>query len=294
MDSVKAATIGMLDRTRNVTDPMKTLARLAALTVGVLITTAPLGRAQQRPSAPGVSLERYRLPRASTVGVGDRTATIVRVDLRRYRLRFLSEVRDGQRRPLPEWMADEHLAGGINAGMFMPDGRSVGYMKSDSEVLSDRRPGRFVGVLATDPIGAAPRMAVGGRGCDRGLRALDARYRSVLQARALLVDCDGDAVAWNNRRRYSAAALGVDRDGRAVFVHVRTPYRMDRLGEMLAEPSLGLRGLVYMEGGPEASLMVDAEGVRVRVVGSYEDGFNPNDDNRAFWDLPNVVGFVAR
>jgi hypothetical protein len=63
---------------------------------------------------------------------------------------------------------------------------------------------------------------------------------------------------------------------------------------MLAEPSLGLRGVVYMEGGPEASLVVEAGEASVREVGSWEDGFNPNDDNRAFWDLPNVLGFAPR
>jgi len=252
---------------------------------------APTGSAQERP---GIAVERYRLPRASTTGVGDRIATIVRVDLRRYRFRFLSEASDGERRPLPRWVADEGLVGGINAGMFLPDGRSVGYMKADGDVRSNRRPRRFSGVLAADPLGRGPRMAIGGDGCDETLESLDRSHRSVLQARALLVDCEGDPVRWNNRRRYSAAALGVDADGAAVFVHVRTPYRMDRLAEMLAEPSLRLRGLVYMEGGPEASLLFDAEGVRVRETGSYEDGFNPNDDNRAFWDLPNVVGIVAR
>jgi hypothetical protein len=275
---------------------MRAQTRLVALISLVALAAAgvPASRAQERP---GVTVERYQLPRAGTAGVGDQIATIVRVDLRRYRLRFLSEVSDGPRRPLPRWMRDESLAGGINAGMFMPDGRSVGYMKSDGEVRSARRPGRVVAVLAADPIAATrsgARMAVGGPGCTPTLRSLDRQYRSVLQARQLLVDCEGSAVRWNNRRGYSSAALGVDEDGAAVFVHVRTPYRMDHLGQMLAAPSLRIRGLVYMEGGPEATLIVDAEGVNVREVGSYEDGFNPNDDNRSFWDLPNVVGFVSR
>ena len=38
----------------------------------------------------------------------------------------------------------------------------------------------------------------------------------------------------------------------------------------------------------------DAEGQRVREMGSYEDGFWPRDDNHELWDLPNVVGFERR
>ena len=77
-------------------------------------------------------------------------------------------------------------------------------------------------------------------------------------------------------------------------MHVRTPYRMQVLSRMLAAPALGLRGLVYMEGGPEASVIVDAEGQHVGEMGSWEDGFHEADDNRVYWDLPNVVGLVPR
>ncbi len=119
------------------------------------------------------------------------------------------------------------------------------------------------------------------------------RFGSVLQARKLLIDCAGHPTDWRSHR-YSAAAIGVNRDGWAVFVHSRTPYRMAILARMLAEPALGIRGLVYMEGGPEASLIVRHGEARVSEMGSWEDGFNPNDDNHVFWDLPNVIGFAPR
>ncbi|MEM6958448.1 MAG: phosphodiester glycosidase family protein, partial [Myxococcota bacterium] len=86
----------------------------------------------------------------------------------------------------------------------------------------------------------------------------------------------------------------VDSAGRAVFFHSRTPYRMSDVSRMLAEPSLGLRGMIYLEGGPEASLVLQGEGERVTEVGSYEDDFNENDDNRAFWDLPNIIAAAPR
>ncbi len=50
---------------------------------------------------------------------------------------------------------------------------------------------------------------------------------------------------------------------------------------------------MYLEGGPEASLHVQTPGKTVRRIGSYETGFNENDDNDRYWGLPNVIGVVA-
>lgn len=140
----------------------------------------------------------------------------------------------------------------------------------------------------------APAFGVGGTGCARGLADAERDFDSVLQGARMMVDCEGRPQTTWRTRRYSAALLGADRDGRAVMIHVRTPYRMQVLAQMLAAPALGIRGLVYMEGGPEASLVVEAPGVRVRELGSYEDGFHEADDLRAFWDLPNIVAFAPR
>lgn len=262
-----------------------------ALSLG-LVALAAAQRADSQ-DGPGIVVERVTAPIAPELDVGDRTITIVRVDLRRYAFRFLTE-RDGAPRPLDRWVRDAHLAGGINAGMFLADGRPCGFMQSRGEVISDRAPETFHGVIAFDPLrahGAA--FAIGGLGCPGTLGALRASHGSVLQSRTVLVDCAGQATDWRTRR-YSAAALGVDREGRAVLVHVRTPYRMQVLSRMLAAPALGIRGLVYMEGGPEASVVVDAEGQHVGEMGSWEDGFHEADDNHAYWDLPNVVGFAPR
>jgi hypothetical protein len=67
---------------------------------------------------------------------------------------------------------------------------------------------------------------------------------------------------------------------------------MDVFARHLSRLPLGLRGVAYLEGGPEASLVVNAEAARAQEMGSYEDGLDPNDGNREFWDLPNVLGFV--
>ena len=248
--------------------------------------------------APAVLVERITLPRRSELGVGDGVATLARFDLRRLRLTFLTQ-RDGEARPLERGVRERHLVAGINAGMFLPSGRPCGFVQLRGEVLNDRRPASFHAVVAFDPLGEHAPMRIGGEGCVAELDTLRGTHGSVLQSNRVLIDCEGRPTSWTPRR-FSSAALGVDRDGRAVMVHVRTPYRMSVLSRMLAAPELGLRGLVYMEGGPEASLVVDAwaagEGGRERVslMGSWEDGFHEGDDLHQMWDLPNVVGVERR
>jgi hypothetical protein len=276
---------------------MHSLRYLGQLLAGValvlaLVAAFIVARARGQ-DAPGMTVERVHASIAPEIDVGDRMITIVRFDLHRYALRFLT-ARDGTPRPLDAWMRDQHLAAGINAGMFLADGRPCGFMRSHGEVIQARTPESFHGVIAFDPLRAtsAP-LAMGGIGCPGTLASLSASHDSILQSRTALLDCQGQPTDWRTRR-YSAAALGVDRQGRAVMVHVRTPYRMQVLARMLSAPELGLRGLVYMEGGPEASLMVDAEGQHVGEMGSWEDGFHEADDNQEYWDLPNVIGVVAR
>jgi hypothetical protein len=51
-----------------------------------------------------------------------------------------------------------------------------------------------------------------------------------------------------------------------------------------------VRRAMYLEGGPEASLSLATSGRSFVQVGSWETGFNENDDNLRPWPLPNIIG----
>jgi hypothetical protein len=210
----------------------------------------------------------------------------VRADLARYRLRAFS---DPAGRTAPAWRDSEHLAAVTNAGMFHEGGAPVGLIVDDGVARGAVNP-KLGGVLAWDPVAPNdPRAIVTGKGCAGfvDLDELRTRYRGVLQGDRLL-GCDGGALAWKDPKQYSAAALGVDRAGRVVFVHARGAVRMAELSAALAHHDLA--GAIFLEGGPEASL-VAGDWMR---LGSYETGFIENDDNQRWWALPNVVGLVPR
>ena len=51
---------------------------------------------------------------------------------------------------------------------------------------------------------------------------------------------------------------------------------------------------MYLEGGPETSLYVSVNGTVIQKFGSYETGFNENDENNRFWLLPNIIGVTKK
>ena len=217
---------------------------------------------------------------------GPRTIDVARFDIAHYRLRTFG---GGDRRTAPTWASEQKLEGVTNAGMFHESGAPVGLIVSDGHDRGSDNP-KMSGYLAWDPVSAsdAP-VVVAGRDCkDFDLAALRRRYRSIMQSYRLL-GCDGKAMPWGDPKHYSAAAIGVDRNGRVVMILARGAVLMAELSKELAGHDLA--GALFLEGGPEASLVVRD---KLSVLGSYETGFVENDDNHEFWKLPNVIGVLAR
>jgi hypothetical protein len=233
---------------------------------------------EQRELAPGIDLERTGC------------LTLVRVDPARWPLRVLTGLKEGGRHRVDDWVTTYRLAGAINASMFAADDRSIGMLISGAVVNNGGDNPKLGAFLAFDPVGDDPPVVLAGRDCPGfDLAALKKKYRSVVQNYRIL-DCDGKAIAWKDPKTFSAAAVGLDADGKVVFIHSRVPHQMSELARLLAAPALRLRAAMYVEGGPEASLFVRTGTTTVREVGSFETRFF-DDSNTVFWPIPNVIGF---
>jgi len=265
-------------------------AALATPDDGATVRTDALAcPAPVRELGPGITHERVAIDGTPAIPTTDDCLDVVRIDLGGHRLRVLTALHDGGARALDRWLTDEKLVAGINAGMFHDTLRSVGLLvTADAINNADDNPA-FGGFLAFDPVDpASPPLVVAGRDCpDFDLTGLRARYRSISQSYRL-VGCDGEAITWKDPKAYSAAAIGVDRDGRLVLLHARAPHRMRELSKTAA--TLDLAGAIFVEGGPEASLVVRARDGAVSRVGSFETGFLEDDSNQALWQLPNILG----
>ena len=94
--------------------------------------------------------------------------------------------------------------------------------------------------------------------------------------------------------RLTEAALGEDSEGRILFIYCRSPYSMYDLNEALLSLPLGLVSAQHLEGGPEAQMYVDFGETHLELYGSYESGFNEDDDNDVAWPIPNVIGITKK
>ena len=239
-----------------------------------------------QPLSPGLEVGRF----------SDPPVVVVRVDPARYDFRLLSAKTLGLKGAptAPEWVERHAVAGVINASMFQGDHlTSVGYMR-DGEKVNNGRWSKDKAVFVSQPLVAGlPPARILDRSCEDAA-SLAGKYRVVVQ-NIRMIDCARRNVWAPQPRKWSTACVGTDAQGRVLLIHVRAPYTTHDLIDVLLRLPLGLQRLMYVEGGPEASLYVEVGGkVVVSEVGSFETGFFESDGNVAFWPLPNVIAFAAK
>jgi hypothetical protein len=126
------------------------------------------------------------------------------------------------------------------------------------------------------------------------LEAFDrSQHRDALQG-IRMIAADGRNVWSQQARRWSIGCLAQDRHGRILFLHKRAPMSVHDFIDYVQGLPLEVVRCMYLEGGPEATLYVNAGGTELERFGSYETGFNENDDNDRAWALPNVIGVWRR
>lgn len=244
--------------------------------------------------APGVAVGRFTAARAAPIG--DSVITVVRVDPQLHHFRLLSAklLAKGANLTAPEWAGEAGVMGVINASMYRRDQRtSVAYLRQGAGVNNGSWTKDRAVFLAEPSRKGLPSAQIADSTC-QDVPALAPAYATVAQ-NIRMIDCQRRNVWAQQARRWSTACVGADGAGRVLLIHARSPFTThDLVDELLGLP-LDLRRLMYVEGGPEASLYVKVGGkVVVSEMGSFETGFREADDNRIFWPLPNMLAFGPR
>ncbi len=241
---------------------------------------------------PGLALAELVAPQKADVG--DSTVRVLRIDPAHFDLELLNASASGQGRSktAKKWANHNDLVAAINASMFQVDRRtSVALMKTightnNAWISKDKA------VLAFDPISDdLPSVQIIDREC-QDFESLKGKYRSLVQ-NIRMVSCHGQNVWAQQPKKWSTAAVGMDRKRRVLFLHARSPYSTHDFISILLDLPIDLKSAMYVEGGPEAQLYVKSGGSEFEWVGSFETGFNENDSVTVAWPIPNVIG-VAR
>lgn len=225
---------------------------------------------------------------------GDSRIRILRIDLQRFQLRLLNASAPGQGKAMTmkEWVLENGLVAGINASMYQKDlMTSVSFMRTRSHTNSswlskDRT------VLAFDPDDDSdPTARIVDRDCE-DLSKIHNRYGTLIQS-IRMISCKGENVWKPQEKKWSIAAFGLDKQGRFLFIHVRSPYSAHDLINILLKLPLDLNRAMYAEGGVDAQMFVNSRKGMVDLRGNYWTGAGNTADLILSRPVPNVLG-IAR
>ena len=242
---------------------------------------------------PGLEFGVFEAPQRSEVG--DSMVRALRIDPARFELRLMSASTPGQARILTarRWCERNDLVAAINASMYQADYRSsVSLMRTRDHVNNPRVSGDNT-ILAFDRLdNTVPEAQIIDRTC-QDLQALRPHYGSLVQS-IRMISCDGRNVWKQQDKKWSTAAIGVDGEGRVLFLHVRSQYSTHDLINILLALPLDLKRAMYVEGGPEAQLYVHSGDREEEHVGILTAGLVESGRIKLALPVPNVVGIARK
>ncbi|QPJ64225.1 MAG: phosphodiester glycosidase family protein [Candidatus Nitrohelix vancouverensis] len=225
--------------------------------------------------------------------LGDSKIRILRIDPEFFDFHLInaSAQADGKNLSAKDWARKHHLTATINASMYQANLKtSVSLMRTGEHVNSNWL-SKDRSVFAFDPVGdSLPKAQIIDRDC-QNLGALREQYGTLIQS-IRMVSCKGKNVWKPQDKVWSATAIGTDKQGRTLFIHVQTPFSMYDFINMLLELPIDLERAMYTEGGPQAQLYVNSSGRDMEWLGKYVIGGGGVGENQFGWPIPNVVGIT--
>ena len=240
----------------------------------------------------GLYYASYTSPKKSIVG--DNTIDILKISPAVYDFNLFSAKKKGEHtRTADNWAEEKKQIAVINAGMYQRDhATNLGYMKNYSFTNNTRLNNDNTIVAFNRKTDSVPEFQIVDRKC-QDWESLKMQYNSFTQS-IRMMDCHQKNKWSQQNKKWSMVVIGKDKEGNALFIFTRSPYSVHDFIDTLANSSLDLYNLMYLEGGPEASFYLNHNGTKVGKMGSYETGFNENDNNNEFWRIPNIIGITKK
>jgi hypothetical protein len=239
-------------------------------------------------------MERADVPVDVKTPASDSTLILIRLDPRQWTPRVFTrtEAKDvDYSLTVREWAQLSGLPVITNAGMFAMDGSThVGYLRTGTGHVNSSGVNKYKSVAAFSPKreGLPPFRIFD---LDRTpMDTVKARYQGVMQ-NLRLIKRSGENRWSQQDKRWSEMALAEDKDGNIILAFSRSPYPMHVFNEILLDLPIGIVAAQHLEGGPEASLLVQINETTKTWMGSWETGFYEMDDNKELWPIPNALGF---
>ena len=244
--------------------------------------------------ADGLELGIFDSPQPAEIG--DSKIRILRIDPGRYELKLLNASVSKNGRPLSakQWCRQNGLVAAINASMYQKDDKtSVSYMRTRTHVNNPRLREKDKSILAFDRLGAGvPEVKIIDRECEN-FKIWKYKYGTLIQSIRML-SCKGKNVWQQQPKKYSTAAIGVDKADRVLFIHVGSPYSTHDLINILKKLPIDIARAMYTEGGRRAQLYIKTGAHEYGFTGHSEIDFSTNTTSLFSRPIPNAVGIALR
>lgn len=240
----------------------------------------------------GLDLTIVDAPLSSSIG--DSKIRIIRVNPKYFDFKLLAinQLNKSKMRTAQQYCKDFNLLGAINTSMFGYNMQSVGYMKNYTHINNGKLNADKCMIAFNPKSDSVPAFKIIDLGCE-DWKQWKGKYNSYIQ-NIRMIDCN-QSIKWSKQEKFwSTACIGEDATGNALFIHSRSPYRVHDFAKLLLQLPIKLKRCCYLEGGPESTLYFKSGKHELSSYGSYETGFNEDDENNTMWQIPNVIGFLKK
>ena len=214
--------------------------------------------------------------------------TVLRIDPAQFAFSLYMASEKGPKL-LPEIGKSEDFAAAINAGMYLPDRlTSTGYLRDTAHANNARIAAGFGAFFVAEPRAKGlPRALLLDRQKDDWQQALN-QYSLVMQNYRMTTP-EGRVIWKQGSSPHSVAALSQDAAGNILFLFCPAPVFAGDFMTALLHLPLGIRSVMYLEGGTDAALLIRAGGIDSVQTGRHASGLWGGGLN-----LPNVLGIRRR
>lgn len=236
---------------------------------------------------PGLELGRFS-PKARA----DEIINILRIDPTHFEFNLFNASSDDKVPLTPkQWAQSKGLVAVINASMFQEDFlTSVSLMRTKSHI-NNSYVSKDKTILAFDPVAPGiPTIKIIDRQCE-DFGTWEKNYNTLIQS-IRMISCGGKNVWRSQSGKWSIASIGVDKDGRILFIHTEAAFVTHDLINTLMELPLDITQAMYVEGGPQAQLYIKSGDQTLEFVGQMSSLFQQS--GKVAWPIPNVIGIRHR
>lgn len=229
--------------------------------------------------------------------VGDSKISILRMNPDNFEFSLHTATQyDRKSRSVSDWADTFRLNVVFNASMYEISKPLVarGYLKSGEHVNNGLVKESFRSMIALNPKTKNRRnIEIVDLTCESFYEQKQA-FSSLAQG-LRMINCEGTAMAWNKRNQSCSMMVAAqDEKGWFYILFCRSPYTHNQMIRFMKDMPFHLTNAIYLEGGPETSLLIDVNQHCIEKVGSWVSETYERDDNQSFWKLPNVIGVKVR